>query len=145
MSAQNYKNHIRFYAPHHFIFYPISLILIGFGFYMGNQNPELKYIWWYLSALTTLVTWLSFMVRQHYALTIQNRLIRLEVSHRYFVLTGKDFSEVEEKLRDGQLFALRFASNEEFISLVDMTLNKGLVSSEIKKEIKNWKADNYRV
>ena len=145
MSHQSYKNHIRFYAPHHFVFYPISLILIIIGILMANKNPEHTYIWWFLTALTIVVTWLSFMMRQHYALTLQNRLIRLEVAHRYFVLSGKDFSEIESNLKDGQIFALRFAPNEEFLLLVDKALTNKLSSDEIKEDIKNWKADESRV
>ena len=145
MAAQNYKNHIRFYPPHHFIFYPISLALIIIAFIMGNRNPELKYIWWFLATLTILVTWLSFMLRQHYALTLQNRLIRLEMSHRIFVQTGQDFSEIDDKLSDGQLFALRFASKEEFVQLLEKTLKNNLSANDIKKDIKHWRADNYRV
>lgn len=145
MSSQSYKNHIRFYTPHHFVFYPICIVLIVLGFRMGSQNPELKYIWWFLSTLTILITWLSFMLRQHYALTLQNRIIRLELSHRYFVLTGKDFSNVQQNLNDGQLFALRFASDEEFISLIERVMIEKQSPSEIKQEIKKWKPDNYRV
>ncbi len=145
MSVQNYKNHTRFYVPHHFVFYPIALTLIVLGFRMGSQNPDQKYIWWFLSALTILITWLSFMTRQHYALTLQNRLIRLEVAHRYFVLTGKNFASIDEQLSDGQLFAVRFASDIEFAQLIEKALEKKSSASEIKKEIKDWKADNYRV
>ncbi len=145
MSSQSYRNHIRFYTPHHFVFYPICIVLIVLGFRMGSQNPELKYIWWFLSTLTILITWLSFMLRQHYALTLQNRIIRLELSHRYFVLTGKDFSNVQQNLNDGQLFALRFASDEEFISLIERVMIEKQSPSEIKQEIKKWKPDNYRV
>lgn len=145
MSDQNYKNHVRFYAPHHFIFYPISLMLIAVAIFMGRKNPELKYIWWFLSVLTILITWLSFMLRQHYAMTLQNRLIRLEVSQRYFMLTGKDFEELEEKLQDGQIFALRFAPKEEFIALLEKTLKENTSAAEIKKQIKMWKADKHRV
>ena len=145
MSTQDYNNHIRFFVPHHFVFYPIALALIVLSFYMGNKEPEQKYIWWFLGALTILVTWLSFMLRQHYALTLQNRIIRLEVSYRYFVLTGKDFTPIQQTLKDGQLFALRFASDEEFIALVDKAVNNKLSATDIKKDIKSWKADNYRV
>lgn len=145
MSTQDYNNHIRFFVPHHFVFYPIVLALIVLSFYMGNKEPSQKYIWWFLGALTIMVTWLSFMLRQHYALTLQNRIIRLEVSYRYFVLTGKDFKTIQAKLNDGQIFALRFASDAEFVTLVEQTLNENLPASTIKKDIKSWKADNYRV
>ncbi len=145
MSTQNYKNHIRFYAPHHFVLYPICLILIALGLLMGTRQPALKYIWWFLTALAILITWLSFMLRQHYALTLQNRLIRLELAHRIFVFTGKDFDEFDKQLTDSQLFSLRFASNEEFLPLLEKTLKNNLTAIEIKKEIQYWKMDAYRV
>lgn len=145
MSKQDYSNHVRFFAPHHFVFYPIALALIVLSFYMGNKDAEQKYIWWFLGALTILVTWLSFMLRQHYAMTLQNRIVRLEVAHRYFVLAGKDFTPIQDQLKDAQIFALRFASDEEFITLIDKTQKNQLTATDIKKDIKNWKADNHRV
>jgi hypothetical protein len=145
MSTQNYKNHIRFYTPHHFVFYPICLILIFLAVRMGNRNPEFKLIWWFLAGLTILVTWLSFMLRQHYAMTLQNRLIRLEMAHRIFVHTGKDFYEYDQKLTDSQLFALRFASDEEFLPLLEKTLKNNTSAKDIKQDIKSWKPDKYRV
>ena len=39
------------------------------------------------------------MLRQHYALTLQNRIIRLELRYRYFTLTGKRFEEIDRKNR----------------------------------------------
>ena len=43
------------------------------------------------------------MVRQHYALGNQNRIIRLEFKQRYFELFGKRSDEVEERLNFGQI------------------------------------------
>lgn len=85
------------------------------------------------------------MTRQHYALTSQNRIIKLEVKFRYYVLTQKNFEEIASKLSDGQIYALRFASDEEFVSLVEKTISEGLNSNEIKKSIVRWKADNERM
>lgn len=48
-------------------------------------------------------------------------------------------------LRLGQIIALRFASDEEFPPLIDRALKDNLTAVEIKKAIKNWKADHYRV
>lgn len=85
------------------------------------------------------------MLRQHYALTLQNRVVKLEFRQRYFEFTGKRSEEIICKLNFGQIVALRFASDDEFLSLLDKTLKDNLSGEEIKKMIKNWRADNDRV
>lgn len=85
------------------------------------------------------------MLRQHYALTLQNRIVKLEMRYRYFVLSGKRFESVENQLKDSQIFALRFASDEELIVLIQKTIAENLNSNEIKKSIINWKPDLERV
>jgi hypothetical protein len=85
------------------------------------------------------------MLRQHYALTLQNRIVRLELRYRYFTLTGKRFEEFEHKLKEEQLFALRFAPDEELIGLTERTLKENLSAVAIKKAIIHWKGDYERV
>ena len=46
---------------------------------------------------------------------------------------------------ESQLFALRFANDDEFLKLVEDTISENLNADQIKKRIKNWKADNRRV
>lgn len=145
MSTQNYKNHIRFYPPHHFVFYPLTLILLGVSLYFSFQMKEQKIIWIFMSVLIMIIIWLAFMLRQHYALTLQNRIVRLELRYRYFVLTGERLEIFEEKLSDSQIFSLRFSSDEELPELVKKALTENLSGDSIKKSIKNWKADHQRV
>ncbi|KAF2518476.1 hypothetical protein E0W68_09120 [Flavobacterium salilacus subsp. salilacus] len=142
---QNYKNHIRFYPPHHFVFYPLMLILLAATAYYASKSEEYKQLWLFMGMLTVAVIWLSFMLRQHYALTLQNRLVMLEMRYRYFVLTGKRLELLEDKLSQGQIFALRFAPDEELVILIDKAVNENLSPNAIKKSIKNWRADNRRV
>ena len=85
------------------------------------------------------------MLRQHYALTLQNRLVRLEMRHKYSMLTGKDFEPLEAKLSFGQIAALRFASDEELVPLVARTIKENLSPKTIKESIVNWKPDLMRV
>ena len=80
-----------------------------------------------------------------YAVKNQDRTIRLEERMRYFELTGKSFAEKEAKLRKSQIIALRFASNEEWLTLMDKAIAENLSSKEIKMAIINWKADHNRV
>jgi hypothetical protein len=98
-----------------------------------------------MAAIIFLVTWLSFMMRQHYALIPQNRIIRLEMRLRYFQLYGKRFEPLEAKLRFRQIAALRFASDEELPALLERTLEENLSPNSIKKLITDWQPDHMRV
>lgn len=145
MAVQNFSNHVRYYTPHHFIFYPVILLLEAGAVYQIFNDPALKMVWIFIALLILLTGWLSYMLRQHYALTLQNRIVVLEMRHRYFVLTGENFEPLERQLSFSQIAALRFAPDEELRSLTGKTLQEGLSSREIKQQIRNWKADRMRV
>jgi hypothetical protein len=144
MKIQTYYNHIRFYKPHHFIYYPVLILfLIGSVYFAITTEDHL--IWTFISVVFVLLFALAFMLRQHYALTLQNRIVRLEMRYRYFTLTGKRFEDFEYKLTDDQIFALRFAPDNELIPLVEDALKNSLSGDAIKKAIVHWKADYHRV
>lgn len=143
-NIQNYKNHIRFYIPHHFVFYPLATLLLA-GSIGCIFLKEDMLLWSFISAIIVLLIWVSYMLRQHYALTLQNRIIRLEMRYRYFVLTNERFELIEDKLNNSQLFALRFASDSELPELIQKTLKENLSGSSIKKNILNWQPDHNRV
>ncbi len=145
MENQNYSNHSKYYVPHHFVFYPLTLALGVFCFYQGNKNPALKEIWWTLTAIMIMIVFLAFMVRQHYGLKNQDRVIRIEMRYRYYVVTSERFELFESKLSKSQIFALRFASDQELKELVQKTMAENLTSKEIKQSIQNWQADNWRL
>lgn len=144
MKLQSYKNHIRWYAPHHFVFYPAMLVLIiasaCFAF-----TAEDYLLWGFICVLCMVITWVAYMMRQHYALTVQNRIVLLELRYRFYVKTGERFEMYENMLSDGQLFALRFASDEELLSLIRRAINEELSPNAIKESIQNWQADHRRV
>ena len=144
MKKQSYKNHVRYYVPHHFIFYPLMLALIGLciGYATGDDN---KLEWFFMALLFFSVIVLSFMLRQHYALTLQDRIVLLELRYRYYATTGQRLEPFEDKLSKGQLFALRFAPDEELDSLLQKAITEGLSADKIKQSVHNWKADNQRV
>lgn len=141
---QSYKNHIRFYPPHHFIYYPIIMAFLSFSVYFAFTTKDVI-LWSFLSAIFVVLFLLAFMLRQHYALTLQNRIVRLELRYRYLATTGERFEEFEERLNDAQIFALRFAPDIELQELIKQTLMKNLSGDQIKKSIQNWKGDYERV
>lgn len=145
MEPQNFKNHIRFYTPHHFVFYPVMLILLAISIYFSIYEENLRTVWIFISILNIAITLLSFMLRQHYTLTLQNRIVRLELRYRYFTLTNERLELLEDRLSDSQLFALRFAPDEEFPELLNRAIAENLSGTAIKKSIQNWRADNERV
>ncbi|SDD34382.1 DUF6526 family protein [Niabella drilacis] len=145
MASQRFSNHVRYYPPHHFVFYPFLLLLEAGAVYNIFCDPALRTVWIFIALLILLIGWLSYMLRQHYALMLQNRMVMLEMRHRYFVLTGKPFDPLEQLLSFSQVAALRFAPDEELLPLIEKTLQEALPPRSIKQQIRSWKADTMRV
>jgi hypothetical protein len=145
MKPQNYHNHIRLYPLHHFIFYPVAFILTIASTVCIFEYPfqQLQFI--FITAILILIIWLSLMLRQHYALGNQNRIVRLEMRLRYYQLTQKRFEPLEGQLSFNQIAALRFASDEELPELVRRAINGSLSPKAIKQAIKNWMPDYMRL
>lgn len=144
MKIQTYYNHIRFYTPHHFVYYPILTIFLAASIYFAFTTND-TLIWSFISVVFVFLFCLAFMLRQHYALILQNRIVRLELRYRYFTLIGKRFEEIEYKLTDDQIFGLRFAPDDELLPLIEDALKNNLSGDAIKKAIVHWKADYNRV
>lgn len=145
MKKQDYKNHAKYYYPHHFIFYPLITILTAASVRQGLQHSERSLEWFAIAVVFVLLGWLSFMLRQHYSLTNQNRIVRLEMRLRYYQLTQKRLEDIEPRLSFSQLAALRFASDEELPGLIEKTLHDGLSADMIKRSVTNWMPDDMRV
>ncbi|MDL2142719.1 DUF6526 family protein [Flavobacterium tructae] len=144
MKIQTYYNHVRFYTPHHFVYYPVLALFLGCSIYFACTT-ENTLIWSFISVCFLLLFFLAYMLRQHYALTLQNRIVRLELRYRYLSLTGKRLEEFEYKLTDDQIFALRFAPDNEILPLLEDALKNNLTGDAIKKAIVHWRADYNRV
>ncbi len=146
MTVQDYKHHIRYYTLHHFIFYPAVLAAASVcGYFAFLTESRHRLLWMAITGTLLVIAWLSFILRQHYALTNQNRIVRLEMRFRYYVLTQKRFEPIEAQLSFGQVAALRFASDEELPELVQRALKGNLSPDEIKKSIRVWLPDHMRV
>ncbi len=145
MKKQTYLNHKRYYPPHHFIFLPMMAIMIVFGLWNAYSDQTRKVEWIMFAVLSFCILYLAIMLRQHYALGNQDRIVRLEFRLRCFELLGKQSQKFDEKLSFSQIAALRFASDDEFTGLLDRELKENLSGDEIKKSVRNWQADSMRV
>ena len=136
---QNFENHRRFSKIYHFTIVPISLIVWVYFIYKSVIDPsELNII----TCLIFLLMLLTSAEARMSALKAQDRSIVNEVRLRYLLLTK---NALPENLRRSQIIALRFAPDTELVSLVDKSVAEELSATEIKKNIKSWKADNHRV
>ncbi|ARS39763.1 hypothetical protein CA265_08920 [Sphingobacteriaceae bacterium GW460-11-11-14-LB5] len=137
--SQHYGNHKRFYPPFHFFAIPLAILGLGFAIYSCIAIPTI--ITGLLVLAFFLIAIIAVMARM-FALKAQDRAARAEEKLRYYILAGK---ALPVELRMGQILALRFAGDEEYLALVDKTLSEKLSPGEIKKAIKNWRGDYHRI
>ncbi len=142
MKEQNFSNHAQMVPGFHFLTFGGIIALLGGSInYPLKSSPENKYLA-SLIVLTSIIFVLVAWFTRTFALKAQDRAIRAEENLRHFVLTGK---LLPTSLRVGQIVALRFASDAEFIALAEKAAAENLSGKEIKQSIQNWKADHYRV
>jgi len=81
-----------------------------------------------------------------FALTAQDRLIRLEMRLRLKEILPNDLRGRILELTPDQLIGLRFASDAEMPDLVREVLTNGIQEREvIKRKIRDWQGDYLRV
>lgn len=145
MKKQHYGNHIRYYIPHHFIFLPLVAFFMIVGVWKALTDDANGLSWTLFSVLCFCILYLAIMLRQHYALGNQDRIVRLEFRLRYFELYGEDSKKVEQRLQFGQIAALRFSNDAEFRVLLKRALEENLSADEIKRSIADWQGDYMRL
>jgi Family of unknown function (DUF6526) len=144
MEAQNYANHRRNVPAFHFILLPIILLtLIGsfVNLYQSWGDHQRQYSASLIVVIMVSLALVSLLARL-FSLKAQDRAIRAEENLRHYVMTGK---LLDPKLTVRQIIGLRFASDQEFVELAGRAVEENLSEDAIKKAVKNWRADTYRV
>jgi hypothetical protein len=88
-----------------------------------------------------VVVFSIYIYARLFALRAQDRAIRAEENFRHFVLTGKP---LDPKLALRQIIGLRFASDAEFPALAARALAENLTEDQVKREVRQWRADHDR-
>lgn len=140
--TQSYKNHARFLPPYHFFVMPVLLVnLLNTGRHLFQQMT-LHNAWEVVFALGLLGLGLFSRVQ---ALTVQDRVIRLEERLRLRQLLPADLHPHIDTLTHRQLVALRFASDQELADLVREVIAGQLPTpKDIKLRVRNWRPDFLR-
>jgi len=144
MAEQSYANHGRLVFGFHGVLAGlIVLTLIGSlvnlwrsaGGHRGLYSAS-------LIVVLDVIAALLFYYCRTFSLKAQDRAIRAEENLRHFALTGK---LLDARLSIRQIIGLRFASDDELPGLAQKAAAEGLGEDAIKRAVKNWRADTYRV
>jgi hypothetical protein len=142
-TTQTFANHTRWHPPFHFFVLPVMLINFIWSIVQFVMSPGWNSGWWIVVSLALLL--LTFFVRTN-SLKVQDRIIRLEETIRYQRVLSPAVVQRSSALTVAQIVALRFAGDDQLEELVKAVADgKFARPKDIKRGIKNWRADTFRV
>jgi hypothetical protein len=139
---QTFANHARFDPLYHFFALPVFLLLPFVAAANFVRHPGLHSGLLFVVAVAAAVVALKLRT---YSLKVQDRVIRLEERLRLTSLLSEPLRSRIPELTEGQLIALRFASDAEVPKLAERALSEKLPPADIKKAIQTWRPDYWRI
>ena len=143
MTEQNFGNHVKWVPTFHYFVMPVLILNFGWSIY------RLIHHWFswdgVVGVLTALALVLLMFHARLFALTVQDRVIRLEERLRFQKLLPEDLKPRIGEFTPEQFVALRFASDVELPELARKVLTDKISDRKtIKMMVKSWRADNLR-
>src|SRR5262245_59154231 len=139
---QSFKKHARFVPAFHGFAFPVSIVNAISLVIRAFRSPSVETA---IAALMGLALVVMFFYARLFALTVQDRVIRLEMRLRLRDVLPPDLQARIHELTHGQLVALRFASDRELPTLVRRVLDERLLDRKaIKALVQDWQADHLR-
>jgi hypothetical protein len=140
--AQNFENHTKIVPAFHYFVLPVLAINLGRSIYRVAHQFSGDAV---ISVLLAAALILLALYARMFALTVQDRVIRLEMQLRLRHLLPPDQHPCIVDFTVGQLVALRFASDAELPGLARKVLDEKVNDRKtIKKMIQNWQTDLLR-
>jgi len=139
---QTYPSHTRWDPLFHFFALPVFLLLAVAGMVHFLWRPGLHSALMFVVAVALAVVVVKV---RDYPIRVQDRIIRLKERLRLASLLPEPLRSRIPELTEGQLIALRFASDGEVPKLVERALSEKLSPADIKKSIQTWRPDYWRV
>lgn len=141
-APQTFENHARIVPAYHMGALGIFAVNLVWCIYRLVWVPNTDAVMALLLAVAFL---LASVYARVFALTVQDRVIRLEMRLRLRELLPRDLHGRIDELTPRQLVALRFACDEELPELCRAVLNDKITDQKsIKKMIKKWRPDYLR-
>ena len=137
--AQNLSNHRQLVPLYHFVLGMLVAVNLFHAVMVLWRGVTPDAIYGVVSATALLLTaWYA----RAFALSVQDRVIRLEMQLRLQRLLSPAVMARCAGLTPSQLVALRFAGDAELPGLVEKALAGELASAaDIKRSIRDWQAD----
>ena len=139
---QTYANHARWDPLFHFVALPIFALAVIVGIVHFIWRPSLHTGAFFVLSVAAAIAVLKTRL---YSLKVQDRVIRLEERLRLSSLLSEPLRSRIPELTEGQLVALRFASDAEVPKLAERAISEKLSPADIKKAIQTWRPDYWRV
>jgi len=140
---QTFASHVRLVPGYHLVTFGMLVLNLLWRLVQVVRFPGLDRGMDLLLALALLA--IFFYARQ-FALTVQDRVIRLEMRLRLARVLPPELAARVGELTLSQLIALRFASDAELPELTGKVLTEGIRDRKaIKQLVKDWQADTQRV
>lgn len=141
-TPQNYGNHRRIFPLYHLVAVPIVTLNILVVAGQLIYRPSLSAIWPVIFAAGVAA---GFVACRASVLTVQDRLIGLEMRLRLAAVLPPDLVMRIPELRIRHLVGLRFAGDAELPHLVRRCLAGELqTADQVKREIREWRPDFVR-
>lgn len=142
-TGQTYATHVRWHPPFHFVLSPILFLHLIYTIWKLYQEPGFDRAEQVMLAIGLFI--LGALVRIN-PLKAQDRIILLEEKLRYQKILPAELAARAESIPPRFIVALRFASDEELSGLVTQVLDgKFEKPGDVKKAVKNWRGDYFRV
>src|SRR5713226_8896567 len=146
---QNFENHARVVTGYHKVALSIFALNFFWAIYRLVRSFSGDSIFARLDSVLALLLavalLLLFFYARIFALTVQDRVIRLEMTLRLERILPPDLRPRIPEYTVGQLVALRFAGDDELPELARKVLADNLVDRKtIKQMIKKWRPDFLR-
>ncbi|HVC19315.1 MAG TPA: DUF6526 family protein [Vicinamibacterales bacterium] len=141
--VQRYENHARLVPGYHYVVLPVFAINLVWSIIVAIRQPAAGTI---IAALVAVGLVLLALYARMFALTAQDRVIRLEMRLRLRERLPADLLPRLPDFTVDQLVALRFASDAELPDLARTVLRDRITDRKaIKKMIRDWQPDQLRV
>jgi hypothetical protein len=141
-AAQSFATHRRIIPLYHVVLFAVFLVNSIWSIVQLVRSPSWSTA---IGSAVALALLGLFYYAREFALTVQDRVIRLEMRLRLRELLPADLKERVQELSRDQLVALRFASNAELPDLVREVLTNDIRRrDDIKRRIKKWEPDDLR-
>lgn len=140
--TQSFASHARWFPIYHFFASPITGLYALHTLWHTIQYPSVVHA---METLYAFAIFAAVLASRIMALTVQNRVIRLEMRIRLKELLPAELAARIPELRTKQLIALRFAGDKELPGLVERTLKGEFAThKDIKRAITDWQPDFLR-